>query len=454
LSFHSDCPGNGYFDVIVVGAGVSGLSAAKELQDAGKSVVILEARDRIGGRVNSVPLQTVPNGVVDNGASWIHGVGKGLRRRRNPVAQLAEDFNAEYVTVKEDDILFDASTRSEVTAWKPAWKAYKQLVKFRKKVTANGDKSWGVVLELFLESSQGKTLDSKTVELLWSYTNSEIRADYALDLHDLSSSNQADDGYSGKDAIFPGGYSQIVDGLASTLCIHLATPVSNIDYRSKTVKIQTQSGETFSAPSVVVTVPLGYLKKHHTTLFTPKLPKSKITGMNGLEMGVLDKATMVWDTVWWDDFYDVEWGIRGLPDKTPPWSEFYSIAATKAKLPYIVAFNSGSSAIATEENNSDEQIKQQALDAFATIVPYGTNMPEPKEIVITRWHQDEWTLGSYSAVLPGPDVSPHWRLAKPLKRRLYFAGEHTEENFASTVHGAYLSGVKAAKKILRKKRSS
>ena len=48
----------------------------------------------------------------------------------------------------------------------------------------------------------------------------------------------------------------------------------------------------------------------------------------------------MWDTVWWDDFYDVEWGIRGLPDKTPPWSEFYSLAATKAKLPYIVSRDS------------------------------------------------------------------------------------------------------------------
>ena len=134
LSFHSDCPGSD-FDVIVVGAGISGLAAAKEIQDAGKSVVILEARDRIGGRITSVPLQTVPGGVVDIGAAWIHGVGKGMGRRRNPVAKLADAFNADYVTVNEDDILYDASTRSEVTEWKPAWTAYKHLVKFRKKVT-------------------------------------------------------------------------------------------------------------------------------------------------------------------------------------------------------------------------------------------------------------------------------------------------------------------------------
>uniref|UniRef100_A0A7S1SIM3 Amine oxidase domain-containing protein n=1 Tax=Tetraselmis chuii TaxID=63592 RepID=A0A7S1SIM3_9CHLO len=431
----------GRFDAIVIGAGLAGLSAAQRLTQKGWRVLVIEAQDQAGGRVRSVPLASIPGKRADLGAFWIHGVGTASSP--NPIFDIAQDTGLETVLAGDDVSLFDGET-GEVVPVDPHWSNYEAFYDFLLGLWDNEDvdQPFSETVDDYFRTDVGSVLSSYEQQWLRSIITSEFRNDYAADHSNLTTIWHDDKVWAGREVFFPGGFSQVAHVLSDRLCILYNSPVTSIEYNVFEAVVGMEGGGTHRARKAIVTVPLGYLQAHHTSLFSPPLPESMQQAMQTLGMGTLNKVILVWRTAWWAEFVSTEWVVRGVPDELPSFDTFYNLAATPAQLPILVAFNAGSVAERLEEM-SDDEIRDEALAALATIAPAGVSVPAPAEVMVTRWHSDPWTLGSYSHVRPG-QPGAHTALATPLQNTVYFAGEHTSSDYPSTTHGAYLSGLAAA----------
>ena len=411
-------------NVVIVGAGVAGLAAARELRANGfDDVVILEARDRIGGRVWT---DTIGHGFpIDLGASWIQGVDG------NPISAIA----------RENDIA------THPTEWgngvfhyhevgKPAPSAQRGMRDFWRLAEENPDMS--------LESVHGEMLTSGTfTEADRSYLEylltTEVENEYAADLSDLSyASVDGGSGMRGGDVVFPGGYTQIVEVLARGVTIRRGQAVTEIDHSGSAIVVTTAAGATLEAARVIVTVPLGVLKDDFIS-FRPSLPSRKRSAIANLEMGVLNKTYLLFDDVFWDR--DVE-RLQYVSVDNGQWAETISLYPYMGQ-PILAMLNAGS--FGTQlERLSDREVVGRAVSALTNM--YG-DVPTPSDARVTRWRSDPWTHGSYSYVPAGSSFEEHAALGEPVGDRVFFAGEATRDDYPATVHGAFLSGLQAARQI-------
>lgn len=419
--------------VIVIGAGLSGLAAARELRVEGQDVLVLEARDRIGGRLwTSNKWSDMP---LDLGASWIHGV------TGNPLTELAEEAEAELLeTSYERSILYDSSG-SEISDRRQA-----ELERLRRSVhkawssaqKADEDASVRQVTAAFERQLQAS---DETRQLLNFIISSELEQEYAgsatqLSAHWYDSARSFD----GEDKLFEEGYQVIVDHLADGLTVRTGEIVKRIDWSDDSVRVTTGTAE-YSAKKVLVTLPLGVLKAG-SVQFVPPLPESTTTAISKLGMGVLNKCYLRFPEVFWPD--DVDW-LEYIPEKHGEWTEWVSFARAAGQ-PILLGFNAGDHGRAIEAM-TDKDIVASAMKTLRVI--FGEGIPDPEDFQITRWASDPFALGSYSFNSVGSHPRMRGQLAQPLKGRLYFAGEATDRDYFGTAHGAYLSGLRAAEEILR-----
>ncbi len=417
-------------EVIVIGAGMAGLAAARQLTDWDYDVIVLEARDRIGGRTwtdNSLGLP------LDLGASWIHGVNK------NPMSDLADKVNAPRVATDYDSITRYKSDGSEVSAQEDAdidalfEQFYAQVAEWQEETES--DASLQEALDMFLSN---KRFSRKGMMNLLYAINTELEHEYGGDISDLSLWEFDQEGeFKGEDVIFPNGYGQLVQSVAQGLDIRLGQIVRRVEYSSEGALVATNGG-TFEAKAVLVTVPLGVLKQNIIT-FEPSLPKWKMDSISRLNMGVLNKCYLKFPSVFWDD----ESHLLGyISEEKGQWCEWLNFAALLDQ-PILLGFNAGEFGYKIE-SWSDAQIVESAMQTLRRI--YGQNIPNPDGYIITRWGSDPYTFGSYSHIPPFASGADYDALAKPVDN-LFFAGEATHRKYPSTVHGAYLSGLRAAEEI-------
>lgn len=267
----------------------------------------------------------------------------------------------------------------------------------------------------------------------------DIEVDYAADLEELSiQAFNTDDGFGGGDALFPGGYDQIVRGLARGLDIRLNTVVQRAMYGDDGVRVATDSGE-FSADYAVVTVPLGVLKAG-AIAFAPALPERKQTAIRNMAMGVLNKVALAFPRAFWpteDDF------INYIGARPGEWPEFVNLAHYTGD-PVLIALTGGRFARSLEPR-TDAEIASDATRVLRTL--FKTTVPELTGVIVTRWMRDSFAHGSYSHLPVGATVDDYTALARPVVDRLFFAGEATISDYPATVHGAFLSGTRTAKRI-------
>ena len=242
----------------------------------------------------------------------------------------------------------------------------------------------------------------------------------------------------GADALFAAGYGQIVDCLAKGLDIRLEHPVTQIDYAGRRVVLRTGPGTTFDAAMAIVTVPLGVLKSG-SPVFQPALPRRKRRAIDQLGMGVLNKTCLLFDDVFWQQAVEL---VGYVGAETGQWAETLNLYPYTGQ-PILMMFNAGSYG-ARIEAMSDTEIVAEALEALADM--YGP-VPPPKDALITRWRSDPWSYGSYSYVPVGASFRRHSDLARPVDGKVFFAGEATHRDCPATVHGAFLSGVRAAREV-------
>ena len=413
--------------VIVIGAGVAGLAAARELVDAGRSVLVLEARDRIGGRIWTDRSLGLP---LDLGASWIHGV------QGNPIAALAQ--RAKLTTVATDYesmTLFDRKgTRLDASARRAAGRQFDQLMAavhaYREEV--DGDVPLSQAIAAVRKQVAG---GAEAQRMLDFSVHTRIEHEYAAPAQRLSLQHW-DDGEDekGGDCLFPGGYDQILPLLASGLDIRLSQFVAQVRHGPAGCTVTTQAGE-FTAAQVLVTLPLGVLKAGKVQ-FDPPLPERKQLAISRLGSGLLDKLYL--------KFPQANWPSTTLLDRDDPqlgrWPETLNLQAVVGK-PVLLCFNAGDYAQAMQAKD-DAAVVADAVAALRSVL--GPELGPPQGFLRTRWAADPFALGSYSYLAAGSSLRDRDALAAPVARHLYFAGEATHRGHAATVHGALLSGRLAA----------
>ncbi len=430
-------PAGGRRRVIVVGAGIAGLAAARTLADRGQDVVVLEARDRIGGRIwTSTQWADVP---VDLGASWIHGVDG------NPITELARkagartvatslDSGTEYGTDGEE---VDKATAAAIEHWRT--QIAEALTDAQEE---DDDEARDASLRAVAQRAVNwPALSGRDKALVDSLLN-DYEHEYSGSVDDLSSLYFDDgDKIRGKDVLFPSGYGAITDYLARGLTVHTGQVVENIDWNDSGVTVVTATATaTFDGDHVVVTLPLGVLQSGAVE-FGPGLPADKTTAIGKLGMGVLDKCYLRFPTEFWAD---TDW-LNYVPslDKAGRWGQWINYARA-ADQPILLGFNAADFG-RTSETWSDTDLVASAMATLRTI--YGPDIPAPIDYQITRWSTDPYAHGSYSFNKVGSTPQMRDHLAADIDDRVHFAGEATNRTSFGTVHGAYNSGLRAAKEI-------
>ncbi|UTT62519.1 flavin monoamine oxidase family protein [Microcella humidisoli] len=414
--------------VVVVGAGVAGLAAARDLHRAGAEVIVLDARDRIGGRTATLVREGF---ALDLGASWIHGVDG------NPVAELVDEAGLGLIeTDVASSIGFDAATASGLVDDAALSRAGARL---DAAVEAGYDADVDQPLRLVVDDAvRGAAADE--ARLIRYLAASAIENEYAGSIDQLSAWWFDDAGeYGGGDVMIEGGYAQVPELLADGLDVRLSTVVTAVRWGADGVAVET-TAETVEADAVVITVPLGVLQAG-AIVVDPPLPESHQTAIDALGMGVLNKVFLQFDEVFWDD--SVDWIGIVPPEGADPWVDWVTVGRAGG-VPVLLGFAAGDLGRRVDVM-TDEQALASALRTLRSAYP---GAPDPVDALVTRWGADEFARGSYSFAAVGSDPAMRDDLAAPVGGRLHLAGEATSREHPSTVHGALLSGRRAAENVL------
>lgn len=427
--------------VVVLGAGVAGLAAAADLNAAGFDVLVLEARDRLGGRVFSDP--TWSDAPVDVGASWIHGIEDNElydRVKAWGLETATTDYDARVRFDAEGERLSDAASDTLDALLEELTTAIAEEQERRDAADAADGSLADFVAQYLTERGADAATRRKLLYLL----NTEIEHEYAADADDLSLRHfdeAADEG--GVDVLFPGGYSQVVARLAEGLTVQLSTVVTGVEVGASGVVV-TAGTETYEAAFCVCTLPLGVLRAGRVT-FDPPLSSAKQTALKRVNAGVLDKLYLRFTEAFWteeDQAGDAQL-IGYVGEEKGRFAEFLNLAHYTGK-PILLCFNAGAYGVSLEALD-DTAVVAQAMQTLRTL--FGEDIPEPVGFVRTRWGRDPFALGSYSHLAPGGTAADLRALAAP-EGRLFFAGEHTDTGDQATVRGAYRSGLRAAAEVL------
>ena len=415
--------------ILIVGAGMAGLGAARQLADDGYPVTILEGRDRIGGRLWTSRLWS--DAPVDMGASWIHGI------RNNPMTDLADEIDAERMVTNYDNFtLYDHDGREISDAHYEELEYLAQSVLWAANNEVGADMT---ILEAIEATEIWHELSAIERRRVNHILNTTIEQDLAGDISELSGDNPDDsEVFGGDDVLFPDGYGRIAEHLARELDVRLSHRVQHLEYGDDGVTITTDQG-TFDADYAVITLPLGVLKKGVVT-FNPALPTDKQDAIITMGMGLLNKVFFRFPSVFWDE--QVE-GLGWISAEKGRWNAWLNMHAYTS-LPILLGFNAAHFGRKLE-SWSDEVIIADGLEVLRTI--YGPNIPYPDAWQITRWASDPFAYGSYSFNAVGANATTRETLAQPVNGRLFFAGEATSVDYPATIHGAYLSGLRAAREI-------
>ena len=420
--------------VLVIGAGVSGLAAARELRASGFEVTVLEGRDRIGGRIHTDRTLGWP---IDLGASWIHGI------EGNPITKLARDFNVPILPTDYDNIEIYGSDGSPLreTEIERLYAIYEKMG-YRLFSLAEDLEEDISIAEAIRRIGIPKKITPREINIVKWFLDSEIVVASGADLDRLSLW-YADEGeaFGGDDYMFPNGYDQIIQGLARGIDIRLEHKVMEIEYggdRGRAVSVKTNQG-SFAADAAVVTLPLGVLKSG-AVKFSPPLSEGKRAAIARLDMGVLNKVVLKFPQTFWPEELD---GFGYIGQSQKDLSEFLNLSHY-IQTPILIAFTGGSLARSLEDL-SLEEIGDRAMKPLRRV--YGNNIPDPLAVTRTRWNADPFSFGSYSYIPVGATAGDRSILAKPASGNLFFAGEATSAQYPATVHGAFLSGIREASRI-------
>jgi monoamine oxidase len=405
---------SGHFDVLVIGAGAAGLAAGRRLQEAGASVLVLEARDRLGGRALT---QATPIGhAVDLGCEWLHSAD------RNPLTGIARRMG---FTI--DETLPDWGSRiarSHGPAAQAEWRA--AYGEFEERMAAAAEAPQDLPASALLPRGGAWTA---LINAISTWAN-------GAELERISVKDHVRYADSGVNWRVLEGYGTLIAAYGAAVPVRLGAPVEHIDHRNALIAVATSKG-TIEARAVIVTVPTSVLAAE-AIRFTPALP-DKIAAAQGLPLGIANKMFLELNGA--REEFPANRHVLGATNRTATGS--YQLRPHG--WPMISGYFGGELALALEREGPSG-MAAFALDELAGV--FGNGIRERlRPLGVSAWAGDPFAGGSYSYALPG-HAADRERLAVPVDRRLFFAGEACSPDYFSTAHGAYESGRKAAQDVL------
>lgn len=433
--------------VIIVGAGLAGLSAARQLMSFGFKVIVLEGRSRAGGRVYT---QKMGNkgafAAVDLGGSVITGI------HANPLGVLARQLSIPLHKVRDNCPLYkpdgapvEKETDSSVELIFN--KLLDKVTQLRKIMGGFANQiSLGSVLEKLRQLYAVARSTEERQLLDWHFANLEYANAGCLSKLSAAYWDQDDPYEMGGDHCFlAGGNWRLIRALCKGVPIFYGKTVQTIRYRDDGVEV-VAGDQVFQADMVLCTVPLGVLKKR-TITFEPDLPQRKLAAIERLGFGLLNKVAILFPHVFWGEDVDTFGHLNVSSHRRGEFFLFYSYHTVSGG-PVLVALVAGEAAHSFEYADPSTML-HHVLDILRGIYgPKGIHVPNPIQSICTRWGSDPFSYGSYSHVRVESSGSDYDILAESVGGRLYFAGEATIRQHPATMHGAYLSGLREASSIL------
>ncbi|MDN4481942.1 flavin monoamine oxidase family protein [Demequina lignilytica] len=425
-------------DTIVVGAGVAGLAAARLLALEGRRVVVLEARERVGGRV-----WTDRSGghATDLGASWIHGVdGSPVAAAARALGMRTEELTVGSYQPGGRPIAYfdpDGARMSDERAGgfvrdvETALEALEPVVASSAPNATYRDVVEGALARLGWDEARA----ARVREFLEHRTEEQ----YGAWIEDLAAHGLDDDAVDGAEVVFPDGYDALPRALAEGLDLRLGQVVTEVAWSGAGVTVRTPHA-ALQAGAAVITVPVGVLKSGDLR-FSPALPDPVAGALERLEMNAFEKIVLRFPTRFWDPDVDA---IRQQGPTGRRWHSWYDLSRLHG-VPTLLTFAAGPTARAIREWD-DAAVAASVMEQLRRL--YGHGIPDPTRVDITAWHADPFSRGSYAYMVPGSTTSDHDALATPVGGVLHLAGEATWTDDPATVPAAMLSGHRAAERVL------
>eukprot|EP01133_Synstelium_polycarpum_P012257 gene12257-14363_t len=444
--------------VVVVGAGVAGITAARQLVFMGYDVTVLEARGRNGGRVytNNKTFEKP----VDLGAMMVIGV------EGNPVSTIIRQLK---LTIFRHNYsyfpIFDTNGSEVPSSRLNTVRDFNSMLDSIHK-QGSGDrvsasnKNLAFALKEEIDSQKRRLLNKEEEELM-SWCKACVELKNGGKLTEIAAVGwDQDDAHSfrGEHVSISEGYGAIVEGMSKGLNIIQNCEVSSIEYSAENqtqAKIRAKDGTLFFADACLVTVPLGVLKQNQIE-FSPVIPSWKDTVIRRIGFGTVNKVVVAFPRVFWPKEADT---FGFLSAKMESRGEFFLVRNLHRanQAPALAAYLVSDSAHMPESklantpySTPDDHVHDDnyILSRFMKMLKkrFGKDIPEPSSYHITNWEQDKNARGSYSYVGVNSNGNDFDLMGDPIGN-LYFAGEATSREHPGTVAGAMLSGYREAARI-------
>jgi monoamine oxidase len=431
-------------DVLIIGAGAAGLAAAAELAPSGRRVLILEARDRIGGRIwtRHLPDLSTP---IEYGAEFIHGEAPALRRiLQNHGAGCIETADTHF-SLRDGQLIERDSLFEQVQGAMRAEKSLEdQDVSFDEFLARSKDHLSDEARQfarMMAEGFDGADTSRASARAIIAEWTAEMMSD-------------------GASAARPqGGYDALLAALSSELRgtevrMQLQSVVQAVQWKKNYVEVAgTFVGEPFRARAAraIITLPLGVLQQDAHQMggvrFTPGLD-AKRRALECLVSGSVVKINLRFRTPFWESldarrYHGAEFFHAAHEDFPTFWTQL------PVRSPLLVAWVGGPRAARLARTHQLHELVTRALESLRAM--FGKSWPGPAELESAYyhdWQHDPFALGAYSYAAVGGDKT-RALLAQPLEDTLFFAGEASDtQQETGTVTGALLSGTRAAREVL------
>lgn len=496
--------------VIIVGAGAAGLSAAYKLTQKGyTNFVVLEAQGMAGGRIQSYYYGD--NRVLELGAQWVHGeegnplYGYALSKdlladpRRHHSLEGRGVFCTEQGTQLPQELVDEVITvlnqiKEELGGRRPRLEGNQDMFMLNELPISVGE----YLRSRFLEHLEQQSDTADIVKVKWAiydwYWRFEVidNSCYSLDELSFKSYQEFEECPGVWNINLRHGFSSVINSLLehipeanvrynkgvkrifwhnSAVPSYTKIARSSISNSQETVLesipfVECEDGEIMSCRHLLLTMSAGYLKRHLDNMFQPKLPEKKRQALRGIGFGTINKIFLIFEQPFWDtgaEGFQLVWLDGDSEDKTNPdwWVRGISGFDLVYENPNVLVGWIGGKAAEHMESLSDHEVLSACVHVLSTFL--NRDIPEPVSIIRSCWFTNPYILGSYSnRQLPygtsdtlletfyEPLVAdaPLHRIARVEWPLVLFAGEATDKDFYSTVHGAMRSGFREADRLI------